>query len=412
MSEIILASASPRRRAFLEGAGVSIAVRPADIDETPRTAEGPVEFARRMAAEKAAAVVGARATGDATWVLASDTVVTADGAILGKPEGPDDACDMLRRLSGRAHQVVTAWALASAEETRVGHAATAVRFRALNDAEVDAYVATGEPLDKAGAYGIQGGAGAFVEGIDGPYDVVVGLPLDAVLDALVDVGAVAFPSDIAARAALIRGRVAAVAGHPVRLVGVSKRQSVEAMRAAVAAGVVDLGESYVQEWREKVPQVAGARWHFVGGLQRNKAKFLGAEVSLVHSVDSVRLGAALGNAARQHTRTIDVLVQVNLAGEQTKSGVAPDEVPALLDALDGIEGVRPRGLMTLPPNAGPVAARARFFELRRLRDALSTADRALPELSMGMSGDYEQAVAAGATLIRVGTALFGPRRGV
>ena len=132
---------------------------------------------------------------------------------------------------------------------------------------------------------------------------------------------------------------------------------------------------------------------------------------MVHSVDSVPLAQAVGRAASKHQRVIDVLIQVNAAGELAKGGVTPDALPALLDGISDTGGVRPVGLMTLPPNEGPMAARARFHALRALRDDLATPSRPLPELSMGMSGDYEQAVAAGATLIRVGTALFGPRRG-
>ncbi len=416
MTHLVLASASPRRRAFIEGAGLVAAVRPAEVDETPGTGEGPVDFARRMALEKATAV--AASGPEAPWVLASDTVVVAEGAILGKPTGPADACAMLRRLSGRGHRVVTAWALVGPGATRVGHSATGVRFRVVEDDEIAAYVATGEPLDKAGAYGIQGGAGAFVEAIDGAYDTVVGLPLEAVLDALVSVGAATFASPVAQRVALVRGRVAAAADGvgrdpaEITLVGVSKRQPAAAMREAVAAGVVDLGESYVQEWREKAGQLADVRWHFVGRLQRNKAKYLGGAVSVVHSVDSPKLALALGRAARHHDRVIDVLVQVNAAGEASKAGVEPALLPELLDAISGVCGVRPVGLMTLPPEAGPFAARRRFIALRDLRDALATPARPLPHLSMGMSGDYEQAIGCGATMIRVGTALFGPRRGV
>ena len=210
-SQVVLASASPRRRAFMAGAGLRFAVRPAEIDERPVPGEGPVAFARRMAEEKALAGRAARLSSDPETVLASDTVVMMDDEILGKPSDAQDAVSMLRRLSGRAHQVVTAWALSAPGGMRVEHSVTTVRFRTLGEAEVEAYVATGEPLDKAGAYGIQGGAGAFVVGMDGPYDTVVGLPLADVLDALVEAGVVSFESDVAARAALIGGRVAAAA---------------------------------------------------------------------------------------------------------------------------------------------------------------------------------------------------------
>ncbi len=397
----MLASGSPRRRAFLEGSGLEVVVRPVDLDETPRPGEDPVGFARRMAAEKVAAAEG-------EWALASDTVVTLDGRILGKPADADDAARMLGELAGRTHAVVTAWALRGPDRTEVRESTTRVGFRELTEAEVAAYVTTGDPLDKAGAYGIQSGAGAFVSSLEGTYDTVVGLPFGDVLAALVERGFVAFPTDVARRAALIRGRIGG-AGGGARLVGASKRQPVEKLRDAVACGVVDLGESYVQEWRDKAPLVEGVTWHFIGHLQRNKAKYLGPEVKLVHGVDSVRLAEALGKVAVRHGHLFRALVQVNAAGEATKGGVAPGQVGPLLEACDRVEGVEVVGLMTLPPDEGRVAARARFEALRRLRDELATPARPLPELSMGMSEDYELAVGEGATLVRVGTALFGPR---
>ncbi len=370
-----------------------------------------MDFARRMAETKAAAGLDSLvAGGPPSFVLASDTVVTVDGVILGKPVDDREAVEMLHRLSGRPHTVVTAWSLAWTDDSVVEHAATEVHFRPLGEREVAEYVATGEAQDKAGAYGIQGAAGDFVCGLRGSYDTVVGLPLAPVLEALVRHGVVTFPSALAHRAALVRGRLAAAsAGAPVTLVGASKAQPVPSLRDAVACGVVDLGESYVQEWRGKSTEVSGARWHFIGHLQRNKAKHLGAGIAVAHGLDSARTIEALARSASRHGRVIDALVQVNAAGEASKGGVEPAGVPELLDLLDGADGLRPVGLMTLPPRQGPAAARARFMELRRLRDALATEARPLPELSMGMSGDYEIAAACGATMVRVGTALFGPR---
>lgn len=408
----VLASASPRRRAMLAGAGLWPAVVPADVDERAQVGEDPGDFAERMAREKALAV--ARATGRPA--LGSDTVVTVDGQILGKPVDADDAARMLRSLAGRTHAVVSAWAVGDRDGLRgVGRSVTTVRFRAASAREIEAYVATGEPFDKAGGYGIQGEGMRLVEDYEGDYATVVGLPLGAVLDGLIALGLIAPRSPVALQAAVLRGRIAAACDAcgrdpaTVTLVGASKAQPVEALLAAVAAGVVDLGENYVQPWLERADAVAGARWHFIGRVQRNKARLIAPRAVMVHGVDAARTAEALGRHAVAAAWVLPVLVQVDLAGEVSKGGVAPDGLASLLDAIDGIAGVQLAGLMALPPDAGLAAARARFAELRALRDAHATASRPLALLSMGMSGDFDAAVAEGATHVRVGTALFGPR---
>lgn len=170
----MLASASPRRAELLAAAGVTFAVDTADIDETPRPDEAPDAYVRRLALEKARAVA-ARHPGQR--VLGADTTVVVDGAILGKPVDAADARDMLRRLSGRAHQVLTGVALVGGATDQVDLAVTDVWFAPMSEADIDAYVASGEPMDKAGAYGIQGRASCFVTRIDGSYSNVVGLPV-------------------------------------------------------------------------------------------------------------------------------------------------------------------------------------------------------------------------------------------
>ena len=182
---LVLASASPRRRELLRLAGLDPQVRPADVDETPADGEDPVAHVVRLAKAKACTVPAA----DGEVVLAADTVVILDGAVLGKPRDEADAVGMLRRLRGRAHTVVTG--VAVAHPTR-GFAQTVVStevvFAAISDAAIAAYVATGEPLDKAGAYAIQGGAAAFVTRLNGSWTNVVGLPVVETLDLLRDAG--------------------------------------------------------------------------------------------------------------------------------------------------------------------------------------------------------------------------------
>jgi septum formation protein len=181
---LVLASASPRRRELLARLELDFEVRPTGTDETPHPGEAPEAHVLRLAAAKANA---AALPGE--MVLGADTIVVVDGEILGKPGDDEEARAMLRRLSGRDHEVWTGVALAvraegAEPELHSRSCRTLVRFRALTDADIDAYVATGEPADKAGAYGIQGGAAAFVESIEGDYDNVVGLPLATVRDLL------------------------------------------------------------------------------------------------------------------------------------------------------------------------------------------------------------------------------------
>lgn len=172
---LVLASGSPRRLHLLVALGLDCEVAPVDIDETPHAGEAPADCARRLAAGKAVAAAGRHAPD--RLVLAADTVVALDQEILGKPADAGAAANMLRRLSGRRHQVHTAVAASRAGATALRVSRSDVTFRRLREREIEAYVATGEPLDKAGAYGIQGLAAVFVRRLCGSYTGVVGLPL-------------------------------------------------------------------------------------------------------------------------------------------------------------------------------------------------------------------------------------------
>jgi len=172
---LVLASASPRRRQLLASLGLECEVAPTDIDETPRPGEDPANYARRLAMEKAAAAAARHPSG--RLLLAADTVVALGEEILGKPADEHDAARMLRRLSGRSHEVHTAVAARRGDTAAMRLGTTEVMFRSLLDTEIAAYVNSGEPLDKAGAYGIQGMAAIFVTRLSGSYSGVVGLPL-------------------------------------------------------------------------------------------------------------------------------------------------------------------------------------------------------------------------------------------
>jgi pyridoxal phosphate enzyme (YggS family) len=227
---------------------------------------------------------------------------------------------------------------------------------------------------------------------------------------------------IAERVLAVRERIARAAERAsrapgeVRLVAVSKTHPAEAVRAAFAAGLRDFGENRVQEAEPKIAATAdlaaaGLRWHLVGHLQSNKARRAAALFELVESLDSLDLALRLARVGAEAGRAVRVLVQVDLAGEATKFGLPEAELMPALEALRGREGLRVEGLMVLPPLLDePERARPYFRRLRALRDRAG-AEGLLEgrELSMGMSHDLEVAVEEGATIVRVGTAIFGER---
>ena len=219
----------------------------------------------------------------------------------------------------------------------------------------------------------------------------------------------------------VRARIAAaarLAGRDpasVRLIAVSKTVPLPLIREAWAAGQRDFGENRVQEGLQKISETADLeiRWHLLGHLQTNKARKAGPAFAMIHGIDTVELIEKLDTIADESGRAPELLIQVDLAGEATKHGASPDEVPRLLDAAALCRAARVVGLMTLPPiPESPEDARPYFRRLRELRDGWL--DSGVPaamlrELSMGMSGDFEVAVQEGATMVRVGTAIFGSR---
>ena len=192
----------------------------------------------------------------------------------------------------------------------------------------------------------------------------------------------------------------------VLLIAVSKTVEIERIRLAVAAGVKALGENRVQEAKEKVAALGRpVPWHLIGSLQTNKARDAVQLFDWIHSVDRGELARELDRRAQQSERSVKVLVQVNVGEEPQKGGVEPSELKSLLDAMAGLRNLDVRGLMCIPPVAETAeASRPYFKRLRELRDAAG-----LEHCSMGMSGDFEVAIEEGATMVRVGTAIFGPR---
>jgi pyridoxal phosphate enzyme (YggS family) len=199
--------------------------------------------------------------------------------------------------------------------------------------------------------------------------------------------------------------------HPVTIVAVTKTHGPDAVRSAVAAGIHAVGENRVQEAlakQEQLPDVA-VDWHLIGSLQRNKARHAVGRFALIHSVDRLDLAQELTRRAAPGARQA-VLVQVNCSGEPQKGGAEPDALPALLDGLRALESLDLRGLMTMAALTDDADEQRRAFRLlRTLRDQAAQAGHSLPDLSMGMSGDFRVAVEEGATIVRLGTLLFGER---
>ena len=238
-------------------------------------------------------------------------------------------------------------------------------------------------------------------------------------------------TELASRFAAVEHRIAeacAAAGRPrgaVRLLAASKTRTPEAIAALHALGQPLFGENRAQEIRDKVDPVhdlargrgaAAPEWHFIGHLQKNKVKYVVGRASMVHSVDSLELAQALSarvvrsRDGGQSLADLQVLIEVNVSGEASKSGVRPEAALDLVGAAGALEGLVVKGLMTMPPmDADPAEARPHFDALAELAAAGRSGGLELPELSMGMSRDFEHAIAAGSTLIRIGTDLFGPR---
>jgi len=202
----------------------------------------------------------------------------------------------------------------------------------------------------------------------------------------------------------------------VKLIAVSKTKPAALIEEALAAGQFDFGENYAQELRDKMRELgeAGARWHFIGKLQRNKVKYVAGKVEVLHTIDGLALAEEVDKRSAKAGAVTRALIEVNVGGEEQKAGVDPDEALPLMRAVMGMDHVEPIGLMTMPPYWDDAElTRPHFERLRNLRGEMRNElgdPAALPELSMGLSHDFEVAIEEGATMVRVGTAIFGSRR--
>jgi len=198
----------------------------------------------------------------------------------------------------------------------------------------------------------------------------------------------------------------------VKLVAASKTQPLSLIREAYDAGITAFGENYVQEAQEKISVLPGAEWHMIGKLQGNKVRKAVTLFSWIQTADSGKRLEEISRCAVEEGKVVPVLLEVNLEAEESKAGIAPEELPVLAGISVNLRGVKVSGLMAIPPyGIDPEESRRYFVRLRNLRDALARQipSLELPELSMGMSGDFEEAIEEGATIVRVGTAIFGVR---
>ncbi len=198
----------------------------------------------------------------------------------------------------------------------------------------------------------------------------------------------------------------------VTLIAVTKTHPPEMMNEAIRLGITDIGENKPQEVRDKFDKVLPVRWHLIGHLQTNKVKYVIDRCVMIHSVDSIKLMDEIERLAVSHSRDMDILIQVNISGESTKSGIAPEELESLLSHAEKLQRTHVKGLMTIAPKAVSGDPGIHFHNMQLLFEEMkkrSFANVEMRELSMGMSGDYETAIKYGATLVRVGSAIFGPR---
>lgn len=435
---LVLASQSPRRRQILSLAGFEFDILPSQISEIPDENLNLAQQIRQLARDKAEACLKMRKPlkGQGVLILAADTMVALAGQTLGKPKDENQARQYLEQLSGQTHVVLTGLSLYDVDTDTWAESVveTKVYFRELTAQEIEHYVRSGDPMDKAGGYGIQGEAGAFVQRIEGPFDNVVGLPLVELKRLFAD-----NRWEIRARSSSVRSGLlriqeqisdACARSHrvpsSVRLIAVSKTKSAEAVMDAILVDQFEFGENYVQEAVDKqaeilkLQQIAGIdrklKWHFIGGLQSKKVKAVVGSFALIHSVDRESLILEIEKRAAEKKVVQDILLQVNIANEETKSGASVQNFMSLVDLAARQPHIRICGIMALPPLVeDEVLARRQFaevravFELAKRRLSIEQ-QRSFTEMSMGTTHDFMAAIAEGATMVRVGTAIFGARQ--
>lgn len=405
MYRLILASESPRRKKLLEDAGFHFAIIPSKISEIPGKNLNIDEQILDIARQKARAVLDRIRAQDLDFgpllpknlpllILSADTEVVQNEKTLGKPKDQSHAFKMLQGLSGQEHLVKTAICLLDengdlcAEEIETSR----VKFRILKDSEIHDYINTGEPMDKAGAYGMQGFGRGLVESFVGNEDNIIGLPIQTLEK-------------------MLRQQNWRVQ----RTLAVSKLQPVTKIRQLYAHGQRLFAENFVQELMEKQEQLRSLKdieWHFIGRLQKNKVNHVVSKVKLIHSVDSLELATKINSRAKELNICQEILLQINTANESTKAGLVQENILADWAEYQKLNHVGIRGLMSMPPMVETAEDNRKYFRiLYQLQEQLNLQNpkQKLDLLSMGTSQDYQIALEEGAGLVRLGTQLFGER---
>ncbi len=438
MYKLILASQSPRRKKILTEAGYLYKDLPVNLSETPDKNLNLDEQIIKIAREKAEACLESNnyLKNQSYLILASDTMVIVDGVMLGKPIDKNEAKKFLRLLSGRDHFVKTSVFVLNCQtlEHIEGIDTTKVFFKNLTDNEINSYVESGEPMDKAGAYGIQSLGGTFVDYIDGSMNTVVGLPLilfENLLkknnwsieetessDNLVQENFLKFKNIFEAE--LLRNNQMKIGSlTKAKLLAVSKTHPLSKIKSVYKKGQRLFGENYVQEANLKVEEARSEHldieWHFIGKLQRNKVKDVIGRFALIHSVDNLDLAKKVSSIAEQKQLNQKCLLQLNIGSEDTKSGFSPVELLSCMSELIKLPNVTWQGVMSMPPLTED-EQKVRGF-LRQTKDVFEKIKSNLPKefisewkhISMGTTHDFKIALQEGSTFIRVGTAIFGER---
>lgn len=405
MKKIVLASQSPRRAEILKKAGYYFVSFPVFISEIPNENLSLDEQIIDIAKRKALACLDQCPDKNPDGIiLASDTMVCLENLAIGKPENEQDAFNTLKKLSGKMHEVKTAIILLDQSNGHIiSHIETSqVYFKNLTDQDIWDYIKTGEPMDKAGSYAIQGLGGKFVEKFVGDYNNVVGLPLTALEKLFAGKNWTFEKSPLA--------QIKAQLSSGQNLLAVSKLQPVEKIRDLASQGQQAFGENYIQEALEKIEALKdlNLEWHLIGPIQKNKVKYLKNNFAYLHAIDSLELAELVSKKALEINHVQKIFIQVNLANEATKAGFDEASVIEAWEKLTRLSNVKIVGLMTMPPLQNEASSNQAFFKkLKNLADRLQ-----VKELSMGTSHDYQVALKEGATWIRIGTVLFGERQKV
>jgi MAF protein len=416
MFKLVLASNSPRRKQILEEAGFAFTLLPVNLSETLKKNLKPEEQILDIARQKARQAVQLHnPTNPQDFLyLAADTMVFYQSTPLGKPADTSDACRMLVQLSGNSHQVITAVVLMDSTEGEVLSftTQTKVQFKKLSKQQIEEYLKSPEPYDKAGAYGIQGSGGSFVERIDGDFHNVVGFPISEFSAQLTEkkINIERSPATVETFSEL--KKVLSTKNPQTKIIAVSKLQSTEKIRNLYWQGQTDFGENYVQEAIQKkhLLQDLNLCWHFVGHLQKNKVKQVVGEFDYLHAVDSVELCKKISSVAAQKNITQKVLLQLNLAQEESKHGFSIESFKQQLPSIMSLSHLSVVGLMIMPPLTNTAEENKKYFiELKKIQNELCQTYPSIQELSMGTTQDFLVAARCGATFVRLGTILFGKR---